>query len=523
LWHRRILRTATHGPILGTTNVPTDELFSAGPHTFDFSHDKIRDVAYAELSPIKQRYWHLRIARALKVIHATDLGPVSAQLAAHYEQAGEADRAIPFYQHAAEVSQGVYAHKEAIGLLRHGLRLLHNVPDKAVREESRLDLLRLLSLSLVATHGYGAPEVLDALTEAQGLHQRLSKAPDPLLLRALAIAGLNFRNFQQGLGFGDQLLQLADQQSDPILLVEGHYVLGVTLSWAGSFTRSRIHLEQALAHYDPKHSLTHITRYSQDPSVVCQCRLAFDLWCLGYTEQAQATQHKGLAQAQALAHPFSLAYALVWDAMLHGEMGNLNSLLQSTEAALVLSDEHHLRFWSAWAIALRGWALAKSGDPERGIAELRRGDEQMRAAGAFFFLQPFLSSLIAEQLAKLGKIQQGLEVTNEALRSAKNDPYWCDAELHRLRGDLLLAAADEKRAEAAYRRAIQIAQKQQAKLFELRATTSLARLWLQQDRSPDAREVLTRMYAWFTEGLDTPDLEDARAPLEASVSAPSSA
>jgi DNA-binding SARP family transcriptional activator len=523
LWHRRILRAGTPRPILATTNVPPDELFSAGPQSFDFSHDKIRDVAYAELSPIKQRYWHLRIARALKVINATNLAPVSAQLAAHYEQAGEADRAIPFYQHAAEVSQSVYAHEEAIGLLRHGLRLMHNVPDKAVRDESQLALLRLLSLSLVATHGYGAPEALDALTEAQGLHQRLGKPPDPLLLRALAIAGLNSRNFQQGLGFGDQLLQLADQQSDSILLVEGHYVLGVTLSWAGSFTRSRIHLEQALAHYDPKHSPTHITRYSQDPSVVCQCRLAFDLWCLGYGEQAQATQYKGLTQAQALAHPFSLAYALVWDAMLQGEMGKINSLLQSSEAALVLSDEHHLRFWSAWAIALRGWALARGGDPERGIAELRRGDEQMRAVGAFFFLQPFISFLIAEQLVKIGKIQEGLEVTNEALRSATKDPYWCDAELQRLRGDLLLAAANERHAEAAYRRAIQIAQKQQAKLFELRAATSLARLWLQQHRTPEAREMLTQTYAWFTEGFDTPDVEDAQALLDASPSAPSSA
>ena len=295
-------------------------------------------------------------------------------------------------------------------------------------------------------------------------------------------------------------------------------MLGVTLSWAGSFTRSRIHLEQALAHYDPTQSSAHITRYSQDPSVICQCRLAFDLWCLGYPEQAKETQSKGLAQAQALAHPFSLAYALTWDAMLHGAMRNVDSLLESAEAVIALSDEHHLRYWSSWATVLRGWALAESGEPELGIAELYRGDKQMRASDAFF-LQPFVSSLLVEQLAKTGQIERGLELVNEAVASTKNGRYWCDAELERLRGELLLAkGVAAQHAEAAYRRAIQIAHKQQAKMFELRATTSLAQLWLKQGRSAESRELLARAYGWFTEGIDVPDLKNAQTFLEASSS-----
>ncbi len=404
--------------------------------SFDFSHDKIRDVAYAELSPMKQRYWHLRIAEALEVVCATNLDPVAAQLAAHYEQAGEAVRAISYYQRAAEVAQGMYAYQEAVGLLRRGLGLLDHVGDRARQDELQLNLLRVLSLALVATRGYGAHEVLDALSQAQTLNQHLAKAPDPLLLRAAAIAAINTRNLQQALEFGDQLLQLADQQSDPILLVEGHYVIGVTLSWAGSFTRSRIHLEQALAHYQPTHSPTHIARHSQDPSVVCRCRLAFDLWCQGYPEQAKAAQHKGLARAEALAHPFSLAYALVWGGMLDCEIGNLESVLQSAEAVIALSDEHHFGLWSSWATVLRGWALAESGHPEHGISELQRGDERMRATGAVF-LQPFVSALLAEQFTKIGEVKGALELLNEALAGTQNDPYWCDAELHRLKGTLV--------------------------------------------------------------------------------------
>src|SRR5215212_3647091 len=488
LWQRRILRAVRLQPAGGSDNLSQSEPFCSGATSFDFSHDKIRDVAYDELSPMKQRYWHLRIAEALEASCATNLEPVAAQLAAHYEQ--------------------------AVGLLRRGLGLLDHVGDRARQDELQLDLLRVLSLALVATRGYGAHEVLDALSQAQALNSHLGKAPDSLLLRAAAIAALNTRNLQLALEFGDQLLQLADQQSDPILLVEGHYVIGVTLSWAGSFTRSHIHLEQALAHYQPTHSSTHIARHSQDPSVVCQCRLAFDLWCQGYPEQARTAQHEGLARAQALAHPFSLAYALVWGGMLDGEIGNFESVLQSAEAVIALSDQHHFGLWSSWATALRGWALAESGHPEHGIAELQRGDERMRATGAVF-LQPFVSALLAEQFAKVGDGERALELLNEALTSTKNDPYWCDAELHRLKGTLLAESHDTDQAEAAYRRAIQIAQKQQAKVFDLRATTSLAQLWLRQGRSAESVRLLAPAYGWFTEGLDMRDLKEARAVLEA--------
>ena len=163
--------------------------------------------------------------------------------------------------------------------------------------------------------------------------------------------------------------------------------------------------------------------------------------------------------------------------------------------------------------AVGRWAGAAK--PELSIAELQRGDEQMRAIGASF-LQPFVSSLVVEQLAKRVEVERGLRLVSEALASTANERYWCDAELERLRGELLSTnLVDAYQAEEAYRRAILIAQKQRAKLFELRATTGLARLWLKQGRSDESHEMLSRVYGWFTEGLDTPDLESARAALDA--------
>jgi tetratricopeptide (TPR) repeat protein len=512
LWQRRIVRAVQLQSAVSSGSTSTSEQLSTGSASFDFSHDKIRDVAYAELSPIKQRHWHLRVARALEAVYAVNLDSVSGQLAAHFDRAGDAARAIPYYQRAAEVAQGMFAYEETIGLVRRGLGLLHRLPDEAQRDEYQLKLLRLLSLALVATQGYGAHEVLATISQAQVLNQRLGQPPDPLLLRAAAIAAVNIRNLQQGLEFGDQLLRLADQEGDPILLVEGHYALGVTLCWVGSFTRSRVHLKQALAHYDPARAPTHITRYSQDPSVICQCRLGFDLWCLGYPDQAKMAQERGLADAQELAHPFSLAYALTWDAMLHGEMRAVDLQIQSADAAIALSDKNHLGLWLSWATVLRGWALAEKGAPERGIAEIQRGAERMHGTGAVF-LQPFISSLLAEQFAKLGEVKRGLDLVNEAVASTRTDPYWCDAELHRLKGDLLTKCDHPDQAEAAYSRALQIARKQQAKLFELRSAISLARLWLRQRKEAEARQVLAESYGWFTEGLKTRDLTDARALL----------
>ena len=301
----------------------------------------------------------------------------------------------------------------------------------------------------------GAPEVVDTLSQAQMLNQRLGKPPDPLLLRALAIARLT-GNFQEALVFGDQLLQLADQQGDPILLVEGHYVLGVTLSWAGSFTRSRIHLEQALAHYDPTQSSAHITRYSQDPSVICQCRLAFDLWCLGYPEQAGAVQYKGLAQAHALRilQP-GLRADLGCDVARRDAQCRFAARLgRSGQCAQRGTPSSVLVVMGNGAAGLGAGRIGRAGAGY--LAELQRGAKQMRAD---VFPAAVRLILLVEQLAKTGQIERGLELVNEAVASTENGRYWCDAELERLRGELLLAKGVAGRhAEAAYRRAIQIAQ-----------------------------------------------------------------
>jgi DNA-binding SARP family transcriptional activator/predicted ATPase len=495
LWQRRIVR-------------------EHGAHAYDFTHDKLREVAYAEVSPIRRRLLHRRVAQAMEIIYASDLDPVSAQVAAHYEQAGLLEQAIHYYQRAAAVAQRVYANEEAISLLNKGLALLRRLPQNLERDARELALQTALGVSLVATRGYAALDAIDVYSRARALCQRLSRPPSPPVLRALAIAHIVRAEFQQARDLGDQLLALAEHDQDPVLLVEAHYVLGVTLFWQGAFAPSRGHLEQAIARYDPQQSRMHIALYSQDPKVVCLCRLALDLWYLGYPDQAAQTSQAALALARELSHPFSLSYAGYLATLLHSHRRAVQETQAQAEAVIALCRAHRLSFWLPPAMVLHGWALAEQGAIEAGIAQIREGMAAFHAMGAEY-MRPYLLTLLAEQYAKVGDVEQGLTLLAEALAMVdKSGERWYEAEIYRTRGELLLMHGEDADAEAAFVRARAVARSQEAKSPELRAVMSVARLWQRQARHAEARQMLAEIYSWFTEGFDTPDLQDARALLE---------
>jgi len=494
LWQRRIVR-------------------EQGTNAYDFSHDKIREVAYAEVSPMHRQLMHRRIARALETIYGDDSDRVSGQVAAHYELAGVPDQAVPYYQRAAAVVQRVYANEEAISLLHKGLALLQRLPPEPERDARELALQTELGVSLVTTRGYGAVDVIDVWSRAQSLCQRLGRPSSPPILRALAIAHIVRAEFQQAHDLGDQLLGLAERDQDPLLLVEAHYVLGVTLSWQGAFAASRMHFEQAIAHYDPQQSRTHIALYSQDPMVICLCRLAFDLLCLGYPDLATRTEQEALALARQLSHPFSLAYALYWDAMLQNHRRAPRETQAPAEAIIALCREHRLDFWLHPAVVFHGWARAEQGEVEAGIAQMHEGMAGFPATG-IVFTRPYYLALLAEQYAKGGDVERGLALVAEALDAIdRSGEHWCNVELLRIKGELLLMRGQDAGAEATFRRAITVARSQAARSLELRAATSLARLWLRQARHAEARQMLAEIYDWFSEGFDTADLKDARALL----------
>ena len=254
----------------------------------------------------------------------------------------------------------------------------------------------------------------------------------------------------------------------------------------------------------------------QDPGVGCRVYAARTLWLLGYPAQALARIHEALALAHALSHPYSLALVRCWAAYVSQWRRDVPAVHEHAEAAVALSTEQGFPLWVAQGTSLRGWALAMQGQGEEGMAQVRQGIAAWRATGAAL-LVPYFCTLLAEVSAHLGHIEDGLQALAEAHTLVEQqEERWWEAEIHRLRGVLLLRQPGTPQAEAEtwLQRALDVARRQEAKSLELRAAMSLSRLWQQQGKQAAARALLAPIYGWFTEGFDTADLQEAKTLLE---------
>jgi predicted ATPase len=296
--------------------------------------------------------------------------------------------------------------------------------------------------------------------------------------------------------------------------MQAHYRLGVTLYWLGELVPARAHLEQEFALYISQrdHSLTgHALS-----EVPCLAYAAFTLWMLGYPDQALTRSQEMFTLAQELSHAYSLARALYYAAMLHGLRREWSISQERAEAALTLSTEQGFALWVGNATFQRGLALAMQGQGEAGIVQMRQGLAARGATGQRGSLSAYHARL-AEAYGGIGQAEKGLSLVVEALAHVgTTDERYSEAEIYRIKGELLLrqAVPDAVQAEACFCHALAIARRQQAKSWELRAATSLARLWQHQGKRAEAHQLLAEIYAWFTEGFDTADLQEARALLD---------
>jgi predicted ATPase len=309
------------------------------------------------------------------------------------------------------------------------------------------------------------------------------------------------------------LLHLGYQHNDPAVVMIGHYSFGRTSMYAGEFVSSRSHLEAMLARYDPvsDRSLVQRGRFHLQP--LSQAYLGIVLYCLGFPDQALAQSSAAVVAAQQLAHPPSLAVILVLDTRLHLLVGD--DVVDERAAELVaITTEQGFSFWRAMGTIYRGWVKVKNGDVAEGISLLCNGSAAYRAAGAET-VTPYFNALLAAAYEISGQIEEALAQLDEALQIIeRTGERWFEAELHRHKGQLMLRLRHTEQAEDLYRKALGVAKERQAKLWELRAAASLARLHRDQGRRVEAHNLLAPIYGWFTEGFDTPDLKDAKALLE---------
>jgi predicted ATPase len=319
----------------------------------------------------------------------------------------------------------------------------------------------------------------------------------------------------------EQLLNLAQNAQDVLLLLESHHALGASLFYLGEMASAHEQLARGALLYDPQQHRPHVFLYGVEPGVECLAHAAWVLWHLGYPDQALKRTHEALALAQESAHSLSLAVALTRAAKGHQYRREAYAVQERAEAAITLSAEQGYPLWLGFGTVLQGWALAEQGQAEEGVVRIRQGLAAFRATGAEVQGSYFLA-LLAEAYGKAGQAEEGLATLAEALAVVdKTEERFYEAELYRLKGELTLAQSKvqgpkskAQEAEECFLKAVEIARKQQAKSLELRATVSLARFWQQQGKTAEAHHMLSEVYGWFTEGFDTKDLQEAKTLLE---------
>ena len=501
-----ILR-ATDAELVYVRGIPPDA-------TYQFKHALIRDAAYEALLRGQRKELHSRTAEVLMGQFPERVASAPELLAHHYTEAGLIEQAIPYWQRAGQKAIERSANTEAISHFSRGLELLKSTPDSTGRVHQELRLQMAVGGALMAIKGYAAPEAGKAYGRALELCQRVGEARQLFsvlggLVRFYGIRG-EARTARE---LVEQLLRLAEELQSSAHLQSAHYSMGEVLFNLGELPQSLIHLEQAIALYEPQNRRF---RAMQDPGVACLAIAALTLWALGYPDQALNRIRDSLTPAHQLSHPFSLAFALQVAAVLYELRGEVEETQEHAEALIALSQEQGFTLREAVAVITRGWALAKQGWEEEGIAQIRHGLAAIQAAGAELW-QPGFLAVLAEACGEAGQPEEGLTALAEAFDLASRTGCAVNApRLYLVKGNLLLMQNDlhTVQAESCFHRASEVAREQNAKSWELRATTSLARMLARQGRHDKARMVLAEIYNWFTEGFDTADLKDAKALLD---------
>ena len=430
------------------------------------------------------------------------------ELARHYERSGNTVKAIEYLARAGQQSISLASHAEAITLFGSALELIEMLPETPERMKRELVLQLGLGSAIQAIKGWSAPEVGQVLEQALQLCQRLDASHE--LVEALAgLIGFYFVSLQltKAYELGEQLVSIAESAQNPDWLLKAHMSIGMTLGAMGEFASARSHLERASSVDLPvRRSFYGAAALAWEAIVLTN---------LGYPDQALDRGRRAMALAREASDP--LAYVNAWNNVwwVNRWHNDDQSAFDETEELLHFAADHGFQWYSAFATFRRGQALVKLNHPEEGLAQIRDGLAAMRVSGNVDF--SFGYAVLAEALLKAGRGAEGVAVVAEGLEASdRNNDAESKAELWCIKGDLqlLLKPPAVKEAETSFRRSIEIAQHQQAKWWELRATMSLARLLASQGRPHEASTMLGAIYKWFTEGFDTADLKDAKALLD---------
>ena len=514
-------------------NSALDRLIAAGllfrqgtpPHaTYLFKHALVQDAAYGTLLREPRRGLHARIAEVLENQFVEIAESQPELLARHCTEAGLIEKAAGLYGKAGQRSFERSALVEAVAQLTRALDQIATLPATPVLRREQIRLQVALINPLLHVKGYAAPETKMAVERARILIENaeaLGEPPeDPLLLLSV-LYGFWVANFVAFNGdvlcdLAAQFLSLAEKQGATIPLMIGHRLMGNSLAPTGSVAAGRAHLDQTIALYDRAEHLPLATRFGQDVRVAALTYRSLDLWFLGFPEASLADANTAIREAREIGQVSTLLFALFPASITHLLCGNYAAANAEANELIVLGDEKGAAFWKGGGIAHQGSVMIPTGKAASAVHTITSGISAWRSTGAAVFV-PWWLTCLTRAYAELGNFDDAWRCIGEAITAIETSKEtWFEAEVHRMAGEIALMPPEPNaaKAEARFERALAVARAQQAKSWELRAAMSMARLWRDQGKRTEARNLLAPVYGWFTEGFDTLDLKEAKALLD---------
>jgi predicted ATPase len=485
--------------------------------TYSFKHALVQDTAYESLLKSKRQLLHARIADALETRFPETTEAEPELLAHHCTQAGLVEKAVEYWKRAGQLAMARSAITEAIAHLEAAQRIVDSLPESVWRDRQELSIQLAVGSAMVAAHGFAAPPTGKAYRRARELCERLDDIRQLFpVVYGLCLFHLYAADLSAADAASSRLLELAAGSNDRDLLFFAHRAGGVSSYPAGKLEAARRHLERALALYDPDVHRTPAFVYAFDPKVVCLDYLARTLFPLGFVEEAHRRNDEAVAEARRIAHYNSLALPLFFGGTLRQMAGCRNDVEVRADELIRLAEEARFRFWLAGGTILRGWAAAEAGDIEGGVQAMQDGLAEWQATGAEYMV-PYFLTLVAEVHTRSGRATDAVRLLQEAVhRIERSGERWFEAETYRAIGDahLALRRPDPAAAAQSYRRALEIAHEQGARLWAVRAAVGLGYLWQQQGKHDEAYHLLAPLCAGLTGGLGTADLRKANSLLD---------
>jgi len=500
-----------------------DRLIAAGllfrqglpPHAnYLFKHALVQDAAYSTLLRAPRQKLHARIATVLEQQFPERTSVEPELLARHFAEAGQVEIAISYWLTAGHRAVERSADEEAVRHIRRGLEMLMTLPQSTQRDRQELDLQLALGTPLAACHGYGSPAVGTARDRAITLCEKLGDTQRLLpSLFGQYVYCVTSGNIPKALDYAQRCQSLAARTGDRLTRLIAHRALGVALLEMGEFEAARAKLDPFLEPDNAEKDRSLPVHYVTDPKATGLAFLTLTLWVLGYPDQAAAVREQAFKHAVQANHAntsgFVSIYAGVQLSVLVGNVEDVTRYVENVNAR----PEGQLPHWAMVGQILKGWVLGCAGRLEDGIALMKKGLDTTDKIGGVY--RPHYYSLFAILQARAGNMQGGLGAISKAKELiAQSGEYFWHADVLRIEGELaLLFGTSTKKAEASFVQALDVARKQKAKSFELRAAISIARLWRDQGKRNEARELLAPVYGWFSEGFGTRDLKEAKALL----------